>query len=160
MIHDILVKRKSVLDQFRKGLSTLGFLADMEHNPSLFEEFFVHQGVLSNDFVISCLHFQESRDLETSGDRVYQMLQTFLRNLCLDALKNFLKFVTGTYMKFPCLTCHIVFQYLAIYSVDSIFASTSLLELKLPNHFPNYTAFDLAMRTVLRFLIQNSSILD
>ena len=96
MIHDILVKRKSVLDQFRKGLSTLGFLADMEHNPSLFEEFFVHQGVLSNDFVISCLHFQESRDLETIGDRVYQMLQTFLRNLSLDGLKNFLKFVTGT----------------------------------------------------------------
>ena len=96
MIHDILVKRKSILDQFRKGLSTLGFLAEMEHNPSLFEEFFVHQGVLSNDFVISCLHFQESRDLETIGDRVYQMLQTFLRNLSLDGLKNFLKFVTGT----------------------------------------------------------------
>ena len=84
MIHDILVKRKSVLDQFRKGLSTLGFLAEMERNPSLFEEFFVHQGVLSNDFVISCLHFQESRDLEAIGDRVYQMLQTFLRNLSLD----------------------------------------------------------------------------
>ena len=96
IIYDILVKRKSILDQFRKGLSTLGFLAEMEHNPSLFEEFFVHQGVLSNDFVISCLHFQESRDLETSGDRVYQMLQTFLRNLSLDDLKNFLKFVTGT----------------------------------------------------------------
>ena len=96
MIHDILVKRRSVLDQFRKGLSTLGFLAEMEHNPSLFEEFFVHQGVLSNDFVISCLHFQESRDLETIGDRVYQMLQTFLRNLSLDGLKNFLKFVTRT----------------------------------------------------------------
>ena len=96
MIHDILVKRKSILDQFRKGLSTLGFLAEMEHNPSLFEEFFVHQGVIGNDFVISCLHFQESRDLKTSGDRVYQMLQTFLRNLSLDGLKNFLKFVTGT----------------------------------------------------------------
>ena len=96
IIYDILVKRKSILDQFRKGLSTLGFLAEMEHNPSLFEEFFVHQGVLSNDFVISYLHFQESRDLETSGDRVYQMLQTFLRNLSLDGWKNFLKFVTGT----------------------------------------------------------------
>ena len=96
MIHDILVKRKSILDQFRKGLSTLGFLAETEHNPSLFEEFFVHQGVLSNDFVISCLHFQESRDLEAIGDRVYQMLQTFLRNLSLDGRKSFLKFVTGT----------------------------------------------------------------
>ena len=149
MIHDILVKRKSILDQFRKGLSTLGFLAEIEHNllPSLFEEFFVHQGVLSNDFVISCLHFQESRDLETSGDRVYQMLQTFLRNLSLDGLKNFLKFVTGTsevsMSNLPhriSVSCH---------SGDSIFASTCLLELKLPNHFQNYTAFDLAIRTVI-----------
>ena len=55
------------------------------------------QGVLSNDFVINCLHFQESRDLETSGNRVYQMLQTFLRNLSLDGLKDFLKFVTRTW---------------------------------------------------------------
>ena len=39
MLHDILVKRKSILEQFRKGLSTLGFLAEMEHNPLLFEEF-------------------------------------------------------------------------------------------------------------------------
>ena len=54
------------------------------------------------------------------------------------------------HLKFPCLTCHIAFQYLAIYGVDSIFASTCLLELKLPNHFQNYTAFDLAMRTVLK----------
>ena len=149
MLYDILVKRKSILDQFRKGLSTLGFLAEIEHNllPSLFEEFFVHQGVLSNDFVISCLHFQEFRDLETSGDRVYQMLQTFLRNLSLDGLKNFLKFFTETsevsMSNLPhriSVSCH---------SGDSIFASTCLLELKLPNHFQNYTAFDLAMRTVI-----------
>ena len=96
MFHDILVKRKSILDQFRKGLSTLVFLAEMEHNPSLFEEFFVNLGVLTNDFVMNCLHFQESRDLETSGDRVYHMLQTFLRNLSLDGSKYFLKFFTGT----------------------------------------------------------------
>ena len=97
--------------------------------------------------MISCLHFQESRDLETSGDRVYQMLQTFLRNLSLDGLKNFLKFVTGTsevsMSNLPhriSVSCH---------SGDSIFASTCLLELKLPNHFQNYTASDLAIRTVI-----------
>lgn len=62
LLHDILVKRKSILDQFRKGLSTLGILAEMEHNPGLFEESFVCQGVLTIDFVISCLHFQDSSD--------------------------------------------------------------------------------------------------
>ena len=147
MLHDILVKRKSILDQFRKGLSTLGFLAEMEHNPSLFEEFFVHQGVIGNDFVISCLHFQESRDLETSGDRVYQMLQIFLRNLSLDGLKNFLKFVTGTSEDSMSYLPHRIS--VSYHGGDSIFASISLLELKLPNHFQNYTSFDLAMTTVI-----------
>ena len=33
MLHDILVKRKSILDQLRKGLSTLGVLAEIEYNP-------------------------------------------------------------------------------------------------------------------------------
>lgn len=42
MLHDILVKRKSILDQLRKGLSTLGVLAEIEYNPSLFEQFFVN----------------------------------------------------------------------------------------------------------------------
>ena len=75
------------------------------------------------------------------------MLQTFLRNLSLDGLKNFLKFVTGTsevsMSNLPhriSVSCH---------SGDSIFASICLLELKLPNHFQNYTAFDLAIRTVI-----------
>ncbi|XP_015759324.1 PREDICTED: uncharacterized protein LOC107338599 [Acropora digitifera] len=44
MLHDILVKRKSILDQLRKSLSTLGVLAEIEYNPSLFEEFFLDQG--------------------------------------------------------------------------------------------------------------------
>ena len=35
------------------------------------------------------------------------------------------------------------------YNGDSIFASTCLLELKLPNHFPKYASFDSAMRTVI-----------
>ena len=73
------------------------------------------------------------------------MLQTFLRKISLDGLKKFLKFVTRTsevsMSNLPhriSVSCH---------SGDSIFASTCLLELKLPNHFQNYTAFDLAMRT-------------
>ena len=45
----LTIKRKSILEQLRKGLSTLGVLAEIEDNPSLFEEFFVHQGGLSNE---------------------------------------------------------------------------------------------------------------
>ena len=96
MLHDIVVKRKSILDQLRKGRSTLGVLAEIEDNPSLFEEFFVHQGGLSNDFVLKCLHFQDSCKQNVIEDRVYQMLQPFVTNQPLDELKNFLKFVTWT----------------------------------------------------------------
>ena len=78
MLHDIVVKRKSILDQLRKGRSTLGVLAEIEDNPSLFEEFFVHQGGLSNDFVLKCLHFQDSCKQNVIEDRVYQMFQTFV----------------------------------------------------------------------------------
>ena len=95
MLLDILVKRKSILYQFRKVLPTLGILAEMEHHPGLFEEFYRHQGELTNDFVISCLHFQDSSNQDGSDECVYQMLKTFIITLSVDDLKKFLKFVTG-----------------------------------------------------------------
>lgn len=147
MLHDILVKRKSILDQFRKGLSTLDVLAEIEHNPSLFEEFFVHQGGLSNDFVLNCLHFQDSCKQNVIDDRVYQMLQTFVKNLSVDELRNFLKFVTGTSEISMSTLPHRIS--VSCYSGDSIFASTCLLESQLPNHFSNFASFDSAMRTVI-----------
>ena len=87
-----------VRNQFRIWTgSPIGYyLAEIEYNPSLFEEFFVHQGGLSDDFVLNCLHFQDSCKQNVIDDRVYQMLQTFVKNLSVDELKNFLKFVTGT----------------------------------------------------------------
>lgn len=149
MLHDILVKRKSILDQFRKGLNTLGLLAEIEKNPSLFEECFVHQGGLSNDFVASCLHFHDPDpcDQDASDDRVYQMLQTFVRNLSVDDLDNFLKFITGTSTISMATLPHRIS--VSCHNGDSIFASTCSLELKLPNRFVNYAAFDVAMRSVI-----------
>ena len=70
MLHDILVKRKCILDQLRKGLFTLGVLIEIEYNnPSLFEEFFVYQG--GNDFVLNCLQFQDSCKQNVIDDRIY-----------------------------------------------------------------------------------------
>lgn len=145
MLHDILVKRKSILDQSRKGLSTLGLLIEMEHNPSLFEECFVHQGGLSNDFVVSCLHFQDNQNVRE--DQVYQMLQTFVRNAPVNELKNFLKFVTGMPTVSMATQPHRIS--VSCHESNSIFASTCLLELKFPNHFDSYAALDLAMRSVI-----------
>lgn len=150
MLHDILVKRKSILDQFRKGLSILGVLKELEHNPSLFEECFVYQGGLTNEFVINCLHFEDSEDDEDSAQegQVFQMLQTFVRNLSVDNLKDFLKFVTGaTEVSMSTLPHRIS---VSCHDSESIYASICLLELKLPKHFPNFAAFDLAMTTVIK----------
>ena len=96
MLRHPWAKRKSILDHLRKSLSTLGVLVEIEYNPSLFEEFFVHQGGLTNDFVLNCLHFQDSCKQNVIEDRVNQMLETFVKNLSVDELKKFLKFVTGT----------------------------------------------------------------
>ena len=148
MLHDILVKRKSILDQLRKGLSTLGVLAEIEYNPSLFEQFFVNQGGLSTDFVLNCLHFQDSCQRNVIDDGVYQMLQTaFVKSLSVVEVKNFLKFVTGTSEVSMSTLPHCIS--VSCYSGDFIFVSTCLLELKLPNHFPNHSSFDSAMRTVI-----------
>lgn len=144
VLHDILVKRKSIPDQLRKGLSTLGILIESEYNTSLFEEFFVYQG--GNDFVLNCLQFQDSCKQIVVDDRIYQMLHTFVKNLSVDELKNFLKFFTGISEVSMSTLPHCIS--VSCYSGDSIFASTCLLELKVLNHFPNYSSFDSAMRTV------------
>ena len=143
MLHEILVKRKFILDQFRKGLSTLIILAEMEHNPGLFEESFVCQDVLTNDFVISCLHFQDSSDEDGSDDCVHQMLKTSIITLSVDDLKKFLRFVTGASEVLMSTFPHSISAY--FYSGDSIFSSACLLELKFPKYFQNYPGFDLAM---------------
>jgi len=67
------------------------------------------------------------------------MLQTFVKNLSVEELKNFLTFVTGTSE----VSMSTLPQCVSVscYSGDSIFASPCLLELKLPNHLPIYTSF-------------------
>lgn len=146
MLHNILVKKKAILDQFRKGLSILGLLEEMQERPQVFEECFVFQGKISNESVASTLHFPPTEDKD--AQRVFQMLLTFIRNCKHDALDDFLHFVTGTSSSAKCIlprriqvTCE---------SANSIFASTCLLELKLPNHFHSYAEFEVAMNSVIQ----------
>ena len=75
MFHNILVKKKAILYQFRKGLSILGLLDEIQRKPEMFEECFVYQGIVSNDSVASSLDFPASED--KNAQRVYQLLKTF-----------------------------------------------------------------------------------
>lgn len=43
ILHVTVLKRKAALDQFRKGLATLGVLAEIEKNPAEFEKLFTEK---------------------------------------------------------------------------------------------------------------------
>ena len=94
MHYDILVKRKSILCQIRKRLSTLGGLDEMEHNLTLFQECFVQQRDLNGHLFLKYLKSDDNQD--EKEERVYHMLQELLRNSAEDVAKAFLKFVTGS----------------------------------------------------------------
>jgi len=137
MLHNIVVK-KTILVQFRKGLSILGLLDEIQREPEIFEGCFVFQGVVSNDSVASSLYFPPSED--KNAQKVFQMLQTFIKNCNADGLDDFLRFVTGTrYSDTSILPRRIT---VSCESTNSIFASTRLMELKLPNYFGNYAEFE------------------
>ena len=146
MLHNILVRKKSILDQFRGGLSILGLLDEIESCPQLFEDCFVHKDEVSNESVASCLHFTANED--EGADRVFQMLQTFIRNSSPDDLDNFLRFVTGSRSSGTCIRPRRITVSCA--AANSIFASTCLLDLKLPNHFDSFRAFESSMRSVIK----------
>ena len=146
MLHNILVKKKAILDQFRKGLSILGLLDEIQRKPEMFEECFLYQGIVSNDSVASSLHFPASED--KNAQRVFQLLQTFIKNCNADGLDDFKRFVTGT----RCSAKSILPRRITVSceNTNSIFASTCLLELKLPNHSRNYAyEFETAMYSVI-----------
>ena len=145
MIHNVLVKRKAVLDQLWKGLSILGLLDKIEKYPELFQENFVHQGDVTPEGVIGCLRFAETE--ENSERRVYQMLLNFIKGSNANELDAFLKFVArantmakGTLPRKISVSCS---------SSDSIFSSVCIMSLKLPSHFSTAEDFNNAMKSVL-----------
>ena len=137
MLHIILVKKKAILDQFRKELSIPDLLDEIQRKPEMFEECFVYQGILSNNSVAGSLHFPASEDKNTQ--RVFQLLQTFIKNCNADALDDFVRFMTGT----RCSPKSIIPWHITVSceSINSIFASTCLMGLKLPNHVRNYAVW-------------------
>ena len=67
----------------------------------MFEECFVFQGIVSNESVSSILYLPSTEDKDSQ--RVFQMLQTFIKNCKPSSLDNFLRFVTGTSSSATCI---------------------------------------------------------
>jgi len=96
VIHESLIKHKVVLDQFRKGLTLLGLLEEIEKEPRKFEHLFVHQkGQIHRDFVQSLIRLPDSTN--PSIVNVTQMLLpvSFISTANEDVLCKLLGFITG-----------------------------------------------------------------
>eukprot|EP00111_Clytia_hemisphaerica_P013382 TCONS_00039296-protein len=89
LVHDVLVKRKASLDQFRKGLSTLNVLKIIEENPKQMRHLFV-EGPLNAEKVISHIVFK-NHDQEQCDT-----MRDVIRSFNSDQLTQFCSFVTGS----------------------------------------------------------------
>ena len=50
---------------------------------------------MTQESVANCLHFEDSEDADT--ERVFQVLQSFVRNASVQDLEDLLKFITGSH---------------------------------------------------------------
>ena len=98
---NILTKNVVLLDQMRKGLSTLGLLTEIEKNPTLFEHFFVHQsGQLTPDYVKKLLNFGTPGLEDETNSELEQLVTTFVDGCNDEELSDLLAFVTGSCSRF------------------------------------------------------------
>ena len=139
VMHELLLKHKGVLDQFRKGLAILGLLGEIERAPSKFEHLFAHQeNAISADFVKSLLRLPNSTN--TGVVNVIQMLLGFIDNAQEEVLCMLLGFITGCKSTTAALRPGCV----NVEDMPNIFASTCMMELKL-----NSAQFDACLNAVL-----------
>ena len=89
-----VLKHKAALDQFCKGLATLGVLAEIENNPARFEKFFVHsKEEITAGFVKGLL--KPARVSTPDSDKALEMFYTFTDKADHQGLSEFLSFTNG-----------------------------------------------------------------
>ena len=129
------------LDQFRKGMKTLGLLSEMEKHPFLFERVFNQgQKELTSTEVKDLLLFHQQQEL-TQG-----LLVKFLDEAPQQRLQNFLKFCAGCKDILPLHDKKIQVEF---HDQSYIFSSTCSLKLQLPKSFSAYNVFEVALLAVM-----------
>ncbi|CAB4020787.1 Hypothetical predicted protein, partial [Paramuricea clavata] len=73
--YHVLVKRAVMLDNFAKGLQTLGILEEIRKNPSQFEEVFLH-----NENAVSASAVLQSIVFKLEDSTMYAMLASFIND--------------------------------------------------------------------------------
>lgn len=90
VVFDVLIRRKSSLDQLREGLQTLGVLDAIKSHPDEMRKFFVCEKELSSDDVVATLEF-------VNGSNEEQLLtKRTIEEFSVQELKQLLTFATGS----------------------------------------------------------------
>lgn len=146
--YSVLTKKKVLLDQLRKGLMVLDVLPQIQKHPELFEHLFVDKvHHVTPDYVLELLHLRDEND-SIPAKRCCQMLSAFIQNSEEPDLSDFLQFVTGS----PTVTGTMVPGCIKVSctDTDSFYASTCLMELKVPLQFSTYKEFESTLRMVIK----------
>ena len=148
ILHSTVLKHKAALDQFRKGISILGLLTEIEKHPLKFEPFFVHHDEnISPAFIKKLLKVPDtSLDLveQSAIDMLYEFVDTASKN----DLSDFLLFTTGSKINTGVLRPECI--KVSVENTQGFFASTCLFELKIPACIPSSADFQLSLKSVIR----------
>ena len=148
ILHSTVLKHKAALDQFRKGISILGLLSQIEKNPLKFEPFFVyHDENISSAFVKKLLKVPDA-SLDLVEQSAIDMLYEFVDTASKDDLSDFLLFTTGSKINTGALRPECI--KVSVENTQAFFASTCLLELKIPTYIPSSADFQLSLKSVIR----------
>lgn len=97
IIHDAIGKQKSVLDQLREGLKTLGFLERMAVHPDVFKVLFIAGKQVDPQKVTDTFQYPEQMTQEEKVVAGY--LKEFIKTSSPESLEALLTFTTRS----PCL---------------------------------------------------------
>ena len=143
ILHSTFLKHKAALDQFRKGLSILGLLREIERNPQKFEHFFVrHDENISPGFVKKLLKVPDTR-----LDAV-NMLYEFIDTASKEDLSDFLLFTTGSMVNTGAFRPECI--KVSVENTQGFFASTCSFELTIPACILTSEEFQLILKSVIK----------
>ena len=146
--YNVLTKNIVLLDQMRKGLSMLGLLKNIEKYPHFFERFFTHQGSnVSPSFVKELLRVSVPDHDNLSAQKCSLFLYSFIESCSESELSNFLMFVTGTGFETTSLVPRSI--KVSFTDTDAIYASTCLMEIKIPTMFESQTQFNSVFKAAI-----------
>lgn len=147
MLHDVVLRRKGLLDQFFSGLEILGFRDTMRNYNEILKPLLMKDSdnVISKEKLLSVIRY----DSDEKSDRTVQkqQLTNFINGASCEIIKQFLVFLTGA----PVLPEHGLGKIDVVFddSSSAIFSTTCLQGVVLPTTFSDQNEFSASMLAVI-----------